>query len=107
VEVRIRIRPEAVQVEVADNGPGLRPEEQEIVFEKFRQAGDALIDKPKGTGLGLPISREIITRLGGEIWVESRPGAGATFAFTLPVARSEGRPEAVAGKRGAGEDPDR
>jgi Na+/proline symporter/nitrogen-specific signal transduction histidine kinase len=107
VEVRVRIRPEAVQVEVADNGPGLRPEEQEIVFEKFRQAGDALIDKPHGTGLGLPISREIITRLGGEIWVQSRPGAGATFAFTLPVARPEGRPEAVAGKRGAGEDPDR
>jgi Na+/proline symporter/signal transduction histidine kinase len=107
VEVRVRTRPEAVQVEVADNGAGLTPEEQEIVFEKFRQAGDALIDKPHGTGLGLPISREIITRLGGKIWVQSTPGAGATFAFTLPVAQPEGRPEAVAGKRGAGEDSDR
>jgi Na+/proline symporter/nitrogen-specific signal transduction histidine kinase len=107
IEVRVHAEPHAVQVDVTDNGSGIAPGEQELVFEKFRQAGDAPTDRPRGTGLGLPISREIVTRLGGEIWVHSTPGAGATFAFTLPVARPQQRPEAVAGKRGAGEDPDR
>jgi signal transduction histidine kinase len=45
-----------------------------------------LTDKPQGSGLGLPISRRIINRFGGDFWVESRPGEGATFSFTLPVA---------------------
>ncbi|MFD2271156.1 ATP-binding protein [Undibacterium arcticum] len=45
-----------------------------------------MIGKPKGTGLGLPISREIISHFGGKLWVESRPGEGALFAFTLPLA---------------------
>jgi signal transduction histidine kinase len=45
-----------------------------------------MTDKPQGTGLGLPISRQIMAHFGGELWVESTPGAGATFAFTLPFA---------------------
>ncbi len=74
-----------VQVEVSDNGAGIRYDDVGIVFEKFRQVGDTLTDKPQGTGLGLPICRHIITYFGGELWVESEPGYGATFFFTLPL----------------------
>ncbi|RMF80966.1 MAG: sensor histidine kinase, partial [Nitrospirae bacterium] len=76
-----------VTLRVWDTGPGIPPEEQERLFEKFRQASTAARSAVKGTGLGLAIAREIVEAHGGRIWVESEPGAGATFAFTLPVAR--------------------
>ena len=108
VEVRVRADAAGVRTDIADNGPGIAPEDQARVFEKFRQTGDAVTDRPQGTGLGLPISREIVTRLGGDIWVESSPGHGATFSFMLPVSASAVRvAEPVAGKRGGGEDPHR
>ena len=65
---------------------GISPEDQPKVFDKFKQVGDTLTDKPKGTGLGLPISREIIEYHGGKIWVESEIGKGSTFSFSLPVS---------------------
>ncbi|MDP3841150.1 MAG: sensor histidine kinase [Oxalobacteraceae bacterium] len=74
------------QVTVSDNGPGVREQDQELIFDRFRQGGDTLTGKPQGTGLGLPISREIIHHFGGRLWVQSRPGEGANFAFTLPLA---------------------
>lgn len=74
-----------LKVAVSDNGPGIKPENQEVIFEKFRQVGDTLTEKPKGTGLGLPICRQIVTHFGGNLWVESTPGQGAKFIFTLPV----------------------
>jgi signal transduction histidine kinase len=55
-----------------------------VIFEKFRQVGDTLTNRPQGTGLGLPICRQIINHFGGRLWVQSKPGAGATFSFTLP-----------------------
>ena len=77
-----------VVVGVTDNGIGIAPENHKLVFEKFRQVGDTLTDKPKGTGLGLPISKEIVEHYKGNIWVESELGKGATFAFSLPVVPS-------------------
>jgi len=77
---------DALRVQVVDNGPGISAENQQIIFEKFRQAGDTMTEKPEGTGLGLPISRQIIEHLGGRLWVRSTPGAGATFGFALPMA---------------------
>jgi signal transduction histidine kinase len=74
-------------VDVRDNGPGVQPQDEKIIFEKFRQAGDTLTEKPHGTGLGLPISRHIIEHHGGRIWVESRAGEGACFSFELPTAK--------------------
>lgn len=73
-----------VRFAVADTGPGIRPEHLPRVFDRFWRArpGDQ-----RGTGLGLAIARDIVRRHGGEIAVESRPGEGATFRFTLPVAR--------------------
>ncbi len=74
-----------LRVDVRDNGPGIDAEDQKIIFERFRQVGDTLTGKPAGTGLGLPISRQIIEHFGGRLWVESIAGHGATFSFTLPL----------------------
>ncbi|HYQ99822.1 MAG TPA: sensor histidine kinase [Casimicrobiaceae bacterium] len=81
---------DAVRVSVADNGPGITVADQKVIFEKFRQAGDTMTEKPRGTGLGLPISRQIVEHLGGRLWVQSEPGRGATFVFELPIAKDVG-----------------
>jgi signal transduction histidine kinase/DNA-binding response OmpR family regulator len=80
-------------VGVADTGCGIKPEDQPLVFEKFKQVGDTLTDKPKGTGLGLPICKEIVEHHGGRVWVESELGVGSTFLFSLPLP---GTPDADA-----------
>src|SRR6266851_1892176 len=87
VEVAVLEDGEFVRVDVRDNGSGISLEDQKIVFDKFRQAGDAVTGKPQGSGLGLHISRRIIERFGGRMWVESEPGEGACFSFTLPSVR--------------------
>jgi CheY-like chemotaxis protein len=74
-----------ILVSVKDSGVGIAPADQPKVFEKFKQVGDTLTDKPKGTGLGLPICKEIVEHHGGRIWVESQIGKGSTFFFTIPV----------------------
>ncbi len=76
-----------VTVSVSDTGIGIAPEHHERIFEKFGQVGDVLKDRPKGTGLGLPICKKIVENLGGKIWVESAPGKGTTFFFSLPVGK--------------------
>jgi signal transduction histidine kinase len=85
VEVRLARDSAGLRIEVQDNGPGIGREDQTVIFEKFRQGGSVLTDKPQGTGLGLPISRQIVEHFGGRLWVESEPGRGATFVFTLPL----------------------
>jgi signal transduction histidine kinase len=91
VRIALSAAADAVRVDVADNGIGIAPEHQGAIFEKFRQVGDTLTDRPQGTGLGLPISRLIVRQFGGELWVASEPGRGATFSFTIPVAQGGGR----------------
>ena len=70
---------------VADTGIGIAPEDRDRVWEQFGQAGDTLTDKPRGTGLGLPISRQIVEHHGGRMWLESTHGVGSVFRFALPV----------------------
>ena len=86
VTVVVHVEDSAVRVDITDNGPGISQGDQQIIFEKFRQGGDAQTSRPHGTGLGLPISRQIIDHLGGALSVRSAPGRGATFSFTLPLA---------------------
>jgi len=72
-------------VSVRDTGPGISATDQANLFKEFQQADNAITKKKGGTGLGLAISKRIIELHGGKIWVESLPGQGSTFAFTLPV----------------------
>jgi signal transduction histidine kinase len=97
IEVALTAKPEYLQVDVRDNGPGVSPEDQGIIFDKFRQAGDRLADKVHGTGLGLHISRRIVEHFGGKLWVTSRPGEGATFSFTVPIRDAQQAAPAFAG----------
>jgi signal transduction histidine kinase len=72
-------------VSVADTGPGISPADRERIFEAFQQVDSSLTRKKGGTGLGLSIARRIVELHGGRLWVESEPGNGATFSFTVPV----------------------
>ncbi len=89
VEITARQEGERLRVDVTDNGPGISARDQETIFEKFRQVGDTLTEKPHGTGLGLPISRQIIEHFGGQLRVESEVGRGSIFSFTLPLQRGD------------------
>jgi Na+/proline symporter/signal transduction histidine kinase len=85
VEIALTERDRWLRVDVRDNGRGISAEDHEAIFSKFHQVGDALTDKPHGSGLGLHISRQIVEHFGGRMWVESRLGGGARFSFTLPT----------------------
>jgi signal transduction histidine kinase len=76
---------EDVAVGVSDTGPGVPPEAQRHLFEQFFTARTSSPSRQVGAGLGLPIARGIVEAHGGRMWVESQPGAGSTFWFTLPV----------------------
>ncbi len=86
VTCRVERRGSEIVVGVTDTGLGISPADQPKVFERFKQVGDTLTDKPKGTGLGLPICKEIVEHHGGHLWLESQLGKGSTFSFSLPLA---------------------
>ena len=84
---------EWIRVSVSDQGIGIPEQDRENIFDKFHQIPTVRSkDKPKGTGLGLPICKEVISHYGGRIWVESQEGQGSTFFFTLPVERAPEEP---------------
>jgi signal transduction histidine kinase len=87
VEVDAHLNAEAVEVSVTDTGVGIAPEDQEMVFEEFRQVGRDYTQKQEGTGLGLALTRRFVELHGGTIRLQSEPGKGSTFAFTLPLPR--------------------
>jgi len=73
-----------IQVAVTDTGIGIAPQDQEAVFEEFRQVGTDYTSKQEGTGLGLALTRRFVELHGGRIWLTSVPGKGSTFYFTIP-----------------------
>jgi two-component system phosphate regulon sensor histidine kinase PhoR len=75
---------------VQDDGPGIPAAALERVFERFYRVDKARSREQGGTGLGLSIVKHIVQGHGGRVWVESEPGKGAKFCFTLPTAKSEG-----------------
>ena len=89
VNIKLSEEQDTLRVDVSDNGQGIRLEDQKIIFEKFHQVGNTLTGKPQGTGLGLSISRQIVSHFGGRLWVESLPGGGATFSFTMPLSKAQ------------------
>ena len=95
VAVRLESGDRGLTLSVSDNGPGVAPENQRLIFEKFRQVGDTLTAKPPGTGLGLAICRRIVEHLGGKIWVESAAGCGSTFRFVIPLLHAAVQPQAA------------
>jgi signal transduction histidine kinase len=88
IEIAAEPKDGSVEVTVSDTGVGIAPEDQEAVFEEFRQVGTAE-KKAEGTGLGLTVCRQFIELHGGRIWVRSQVGVGSTFTFTIPVRRGE------------------
>ena len=87
VSIKAYQKDASIIVAVKDSGIGISDEDLPKVFEKFKQVGDTLTDKPKGTGLGLPICKEIIDYHEGDIWVESEIGKGSTFMFSIPLQK--------------------
>ncbi len=86
VSLALAPEPGFIRVAVQDQGPGISPEDQARLFKPFARTANALQSGEQGAGLGLYITRSLVELHGGRIWVESRPGQGATFALTLPVA---------------------
>jgi signal transduction histidine kinase len=86
VSVRATMSDGSLLVAVRDTGPGIAQADQEKIFDEFHQAGDQSARRKGGTGLGLAIAKRIIELHGGSIWVQSTPGAGSTFTFTLPTS---------------------
>jgi len=83
------VRDRNLLISICDTGIGINPNDIDKIFERFRQVGDILTDKPQGTGLGLPICKQIIEHHGGTIWVESQLGQGSNFSFSLPLTCSD------------------
>lgn len=91
IRVTLGIEGPGVAVRVTDSGRGIPEADLERIFQPFRQSSDTVPDGPKGTGLGLPISKQIVEAHGGTMGVVSAPGAGSTFWFTIPVAAPDDR----------------
>jgi signal transduction histidine kinase len=99
VDVRLEVDDTGVTVSVQDNGPGVDVAQQALIFDRFRQGGDSA-NRPQGTGLGLPISRQIVEHFGGRLWLESHLGQGGCFRFFLPVqAAGETTPATIKGDK--------
>jgi signal transduction histidine kinase len=75
----------AITIAVSDTGIGIAPEDQAAIFEEFRQVGREDARKQEGTGLGLTLAKKLVELHGGRIGVQSQPGQGSTFTFTLPL----------------------
>jgi signal transduction histidine kinase len=84
VDIEVKTLDNGFLVVVSDTGPGIPPTDQAKIFEEFHQVDNTSTRKKGGTGLGLSISKRIVEMHGGRIWVDSTPGKGSIFSFTIP-----------------------
>jgi signal transduction histidine kinase len=84
VDIEVKALEDDFLVVVSDTGPGIPPADKARIFEEFHQVDNTSTRKKGGTGLGLTISRRIVEMHGGRIWVDSTPGKGSVFSFTIP-----------------------
>jgi len=87
IDVSARVDDEQAVIAVRDTGIGIAAADQAVVFEEFRQVGSDYTQKHEGTGLGLALTRKFVEMHGGKIRVDSAPGKGSTFTFTIPLQR--------------------
>jgi len=104
VEVGASVANGSIEISVSDTGVGIAPEDQETIFEEFRQVGTDYSHKREGTGLGLTLTKKFVEMHGGKIWVKSELGKGSTFTFTLPIKQEgmthhEGHEEHEGGRK--------
>jgi Na+/proline symporter/signal transduction histidine kinase len=85
IDIDLHVAADRMQVNVRDNGIGISETDKQIIFDEFRQVRHVTKGRPRGSGLGLAITRRIIDFHNGRIWVESTPGKGSTFSFSLPI----------------------
>ncbi len=88
IAVRLRAADNRLIVEVQDNGIGINPKDLSKIFQPFHQVKDPTHGRPAGTGIGLTITKRIVDFHHGRIWVDSEPGKGSMFSFSLPVSRA-------------------
>ena len=85
IDIDLQVAADRMQVNVSDNGIGINEADQKVIFDEFRQIRHVTKGRPQGSGLGLAITRRIIDFHNGSIWVESEPGKGSIFSFSLPI----------------------
>jgi signal transduction histidine kinase len=96
IRIRVTVEPDAVVCSIQDEGPGLSPEDQARLFQRGVRLSTMPTGGESSTGYGLAVAKELITRLGGTLWCDSRLGEGATFSFRLPMTRpADGSPPAA------------
>jgi Na+/proline symporter/nitrogen-specific signal transduction histidine kinase len=89
IRIQAKVFNSLLRISIKDNGIGISQTDQELIFKKFGQVKDGKRGRPPGSGLGLNITESIIEKHGGKIWVNSKPGKGSTFYFTLPIASTD------------------
>jgi signal transduction histidine kinase len=92
IVIKVASASDSFSVAVHDTGPGIALADQEKLFEEFQQADNSITKAKGGTGLGLAISRRIIEMHGGRLWVDSSPGKGSVFTFTIPSELEQAKP---------------
>jgi signal transduction histidine kinase len=85
VEIVAELQDETLVFRVSDTGIGIAPDQLAGIFEEFRQVDPTITREYGGTGLGLSITKKFVEMHGGRVWVESEPGKGSTFSFSIPV----------------------
>jgi len=89
VDVSVRRDGKRIRFAVRDSGPGIAPADQETIFDKFRQGESFATRRQGGSGLGLALSRQLVELMGGRLTLQSEPGRGSEFYFTLPIGEKE------------------